>query len=165
MEGDRLSEGREVRWLLAEGISEGRHDHLEAGRRQQLPRRADADGRSALHVPGAVRACRRAEGQARLGARRGTVDRAPLPVDEYTTEAVRQSQGAPSDRVFDQQGGARQGCVQRLRDAGRRRGAARRAVRGEDRRVAVRRCESEAAVDRGGLPERLRDRALVGIQP
>ena len=30
MEGDRLPEGREVRRLLAQGLSEGRHDHVEA---------------------------------------------------------------------------------------------------------------------------------------
>ena len=37
-----------------QGLSEGRHDHMEARRRQQLARRADADGRGALHVPRAL---------------------------------------------------------------------------------------------------------------
>ena len=69
------------------------------------------------------------------------------------------------DRLRDQQGSARQGRVQRLRDAGRRRGAAGRRVRGQDRPVAVRRRQGEAAADRGRLPERLRDRAVVGVQP
>ncbi len=78
MEGDRLPQGREVRRLLEEGLSEGRHDHLEAGRRQQLARGADADRRGALHVPGAVRAGRRAEGEARARRRRRAVDRAAL---------------------------------------------------------------------------------------
>ena len=59
MEGDRLPEGREVRRLLAQGLSEGRHDHVEARRRQQLARGIDADGRGALHVPRAVRSGRK----------------------------------------------------------------------------------------------------------
>ena len=50
VEGDRLPQGREVRRLLEEGLPEGRHDHLEAGRRQQLARRGHADRRGALHV-------------------------------------------------------------------------------------------------------------------
>ena len=44
-------EGREVRWLLEEGLSQGRHDHLEAGRRQQFARGSHADRRSAFHLP------------------------------------------------------------------------------------------------------------------
>ena len=40
-----------------------------------------------------------------------------------------------------------------------------RRVRGQARRVAVRRREGEAAPDRGRLSERVRDRALVGVQP
>ena len=56
VEADRLPQGREVRRLLEEGLPEGRHDHLEAGRRQQHARGDDADRRGALHLPGAVRA-------------------------------------------------------------------------------------------------------------
>ena len=36
---------------------------------------------------------------------------------------------------------------------------------GEDRRVALRRRQGEAAADRSRLSERLRDRAVVGVQP
>ena len=65
----------------------------------------------------------------------------------------------------DQQGGARQDRVQRLRHAGRWRRARRRRVRGEARRLALRCGQGEEAPERSGLPERLRDRALVGVQP
>ena len=66
MESHRLSQGRQVRRLLAQGLPEGRHDHLEARRRQQFARRDDADGRGALHVPGALRARRGPAGKADL---------------------------------------------------------------------------------------------------
>ena len=135
MEGDRLPEGREVRRLLAEGLSEGRHDHLEAGRRQQLARGADADRRGALHVS----ACRTKLAEVLKAKPDLEVVAAPSIVLRYLSMNTQQKpfdnpEGAPGDRLRDQQGGARQGRVQRLRDAGRRRGAARRRVRGEDRR-------------------------------
>ena len=133
--------------------------------RQQLAQRGDADRRSALHVPGPLRAGRHAEGQARPRGRRRAVDRPALPVDEHAAEAVRQPQGAAGDQLRDQQGGARQGRVQRLRVPGRGRHAAGRRVPRQDRPVAVRRREGQAAAGRSRLSERLRDRAVVGVQP
>ena len=87
--------------------------------RQQLAQRGDADRRGALHVPGPLRAGRHAEGQGRPRGRRRAVDRPPLHVDERAAEAVRQPQGAAGDQLRDQQGGAGQGRVQRLRVPGR----------------------------------------------
>ena len=118
MEADRLPEGREVRRLLEEGLSEGRHDHLEAGRRQQFARGADADRRGALHVPGCPTSRPEVlKGEAGSRRRRCALDRAALSVDEHAAEALRQPEGAAGDRLRDQQGSAGEGRVQRLRDA------------------------------------------------
>ena len=64
VEVDGLSEGREERELLAQGLPEGRHDHVEAGRRQQLARRDHANRRGAAscwpwRVPARASACLR----------------------------------------------------------------------------------------------------------
>ena len=166
VEADRLPEGREVRRLLEEGLPEGRHHHLEAGGRQQHARRDDADRRGALHVPGALRAGRHAEGQGRPRGRRRAVDRPPLHVDEHAAKAVRQPEGAPGDQLRDQQGGAGQGRVQRLRVPGRGR-RCRRASSTTSRLGPwpYDSAKAQGAADRSRLPERLRDRAVVGVQP
>ncbi len=163
MESHRLPQGGEVRRLLEERLSESRHDHVEARRRQQFARGDDADRRSAFHVPRAVRDRGNPEGQAGSRGGRGAVDRAPLPVDERSAKTLRQPEGPAGDRLLDQQGGAREGRLQRLRGARRRRGSGRRRVRVQAGPVAVRRGEGKAAADRSRLSERLRDRALVGV--
>ena len=73
-------------------------------------------GEAHFTFPVPYEAGRGAEGEARPRARRCAVDRPALPVDEHAAEALRQPEGAPGDRLRDQQGGARQGRVQRLRD-------------------------------------------------
>ena len=50
-------------------------------------------------------------------------------------------------------------------DSGGRRGAAGRRVRGQAGPVALRRRQGQAAADRGRISERIRDRAVVGLQP
>ena len=154
----------EVRRLLAQGLPEGRFNHLAFGGRQQLARGADADRRGPVHLPGALRARRRAEIETRNRGRRGAVDRAALPVDEHAAEAFRQSKGARGDRLRDQQAGAGQSRVQRLRRPCRRRRARCRRVRHQARPMALRRREGKEAPRRGGLSEWLRDRAVVGLQ-
>ena len=109
---DRLPEGRQVRRLLEEGLPEGRHDHLEAGGRQQHARRDDADRRGALRLPDAARSRpRRCKGKPSLEVIAAPSIIHALPVDEHAAEALRQPEGAPGDQLRDQQGSAGQGGV------------------------------------------------------
>ena len=100
--------------------------HLEAGRRQQLARGGDADGRGAVHLSGAATEMAevlKAKPELDVVAAPSII--AALPVDEHAAEAVRQPEGAPGDQLRDQQGRRGEGGVQRLRDAGGRRRARR----------------------------------------
>ena len=124
-------------------------------------------GEAQFTYPLPVRAGRRAQGQARSRRGRRTVDLCMRYLSMNThAEAVRRPERAPGDGLRHQQGGVRQGGLQWLCHA-RRTASCREGVG-----FAVKLgawpydvAKAKEAPGRGGLPERLRDRALVGVQP